>query len=151
MAESGDYLNPPRGGGKGGYAFKPTRANRNRKPAQEPDGMILNLPFPPSLGQYWRARGKKRFISAAGKLFRETVVATHLQRHPLTQRLRVSIDAYMPDRKIRDLDNIFKPLLDAMEHAGVYETDNQIDELTIRRCDVRPPGKLEVTIETIRL
>jgi Holliday junction resolvase RusA-like endonuclease len=33
---------------------------------------------------------------------------------------------------------VLKPLLDAMEHAGVYENDSQIDELHIIR---HPPIK----------
>jgi crossover junction endodeoxyribonuclease RusA len=43
------------------------------------------------------------------------------------------MDAFPPDRRRRDLDNIQKALLDSLEHAGVYADDNQIDLLIARR------------------
>ena len=48
-------------------------------------------------------------------------------------RLSVLINAYPPDRRKRDLDNILKSLLDALQHARVYPDDSQIDRLTIIR------------------
>lgn len=40
---------------------------------------------------------------------------------------------YYPARGRPDLDNRLKPLLDALEHAGIYDNDRQIDDLRIRR------------------
>ena len=48
-------------------------------------------------------------------------------------RVEVLIDAYPPDRRKRDLDNLIKPLLDCMEDYGVFQNDEQVDILTIRR------------------
>jgi crossover junction endodeoxyribonuclease RusA len=56
------------------------------------------------------------------------------------------MDAFPPDRRRRDLDNLAKPTLDALEHAGVYEDDSQIDLLIIRRQDVVHGGRLEVSV-----
>lgn len=61
-------------------------------------------------------------------------------------RLSVTIYAYPPDRRKRDLDNILKCLLDSLEKAQVFVDDSQIDELIIRR--VRPnDGKVVVNIK----
>ncbi len=49
------------------------------------------------------------------------------------QRFEVLIDAYPPDRRKRDLDNILKPLLDVLQEYGIFPDDEQIDILIVRR------------------
>ena len=51
----------------------------------------------------------------------------------------------------RDLDNIQKPVLDALEHAGVYEDDSQIDLLVTRRRPVTKPGRIEIRLDELPL
>ena len=41
--------------------------------------------------------------------------------------LRCCLYFVPPDRRRRDLDNLYKCLFDALGHAGVYEDDSQID------------------------
>lgn len=62
-------------------------------------------------------------------------------------RLAILVEAYPPDRRRRDLDNLFKALLDAMQYAGVYLDDSQADRLTIARRDTVAPGRVEVVVE----
>ena len=62
-------------------------------------------------------------------------------------RLRVEVVAHAPDHRRRDLDNLHKATLDALEHAAVYADDGQIDDLRIRRGDVdKDNPRLEVVI-----
>jgi crossover junction endodeoxyribonuclease RusA len=61
------------------------------------------------------------------------------------------MDAFPPDRRRRDLDNIQKPVLDALEHVGVYEDDSQIDLLITRRREVVPGGQLLVEVVNLPL
>lgn len=56
------------------------------------------------------------------------------------------MDAFPPDRRRRDLDNLQKPTLDAMQHAGVYEDDSQVDLLITRRREVTTPAKIEIAL-----
>jgi crossover junction endodeoxyribonuclease RusA len=61
------------------------------------------------------------------------------------------MDAFPPDRRRRDLDNLPKAVLDSLAHAGVYEDDSQIDLLIIRRCDPIKGGKLKIRISELPL
>lgn len=113
--------------------------------------MRLDLPWPPSVNHYWRRVGSRTLISKGGRLFRKRVVAM-LSVHssePLTGRLHVRVLVYPPDRRRRDLDNIVKALLDALEHGGIYEDDSQIDRLEVERHGVEPSGRVIVEIKEI--
>ncbi len=113
--------------------------------------MRLTLPWPPSVNHYWRRVRNRTLISKEGRLFRKRVLATLTTRHiePMTGSLAVRIVAHPPDRRRRDLDNIAKSLLDALEHGGVYEDDNQIDRLSIERASVVKGGAVIVEINAI--
>ena len=111
----------------------------------------LCLPWPPSVNRIWRSVGGRVLLSADGRAYRLAVAAAVLEQHgsgdPLTGRLSMTLRAYPPDRRRRDVDNLAKAILDAIEHAGsVYENDSQIDHLSIRRMAVAKPGRVEVSI-----
>lgn len=67
----------------------------------------------------------------------------------IEQRLCVSILLYPPDRRVRDLDNYFKALLDALTHTNLWLDDSQIDELRIVRGEVKKGGECLVRISEI--
>jgi Holliday junction resolvase RusA-like endonuclease len=58
----------------------------------------------------------------------------------------VFVALWPPDKRTRDIDNTIKPLLDAMEHAGVYENDCQINQLHVVRKDPIKGGACAVVI-----
>ncbi|NBW20709.1 MAG: RusA family crossover junction endodeoxyribonuclease [Caulobacteraceae bacterium] len=58
--------------------------------------------------------------------------------------VRVVIEAFPPDRRKRDLDNILKSLLDALTHAGVWEDDSQIEDLRIYRSTIAGMVKVRI-------
>jgi crossover junction endodeoxyribonuclease RusA len=60
--------------------------------------------------------------------------------------LVVDIFAHVPDRRKRDLDNLWKVLGDALTKAGVWKDDSQIWELHLKRGPVFAGGKVEVVI-----
>ena len=116
--------------------------------------MRMHLPWPPSMNHYWRYVGPRTLISREGRLFRErvcTMLAGDGRRPPNNGRIALCMDAFPPDNRRRDLDNLQKPLLDALEHAGVYEDDSQIDLLITRRMKTVPGGRVVVRIEGLPL
>jgi crossover junction endodeoxyribonuclease RusA len=92
------------------------------------------------------------FIAAAGREYRDAVLAEAYSNKVLTFRGRLSvwITAYPPDRRTRDLDNVLKALLDACTHAKLWDDDSQIDELHVLRGVVEAPhGFIEIAVRDI--
>jgi Holliday junction resolvase RusA-like endonuclease len=112
----------------------------------------LVLPYPPSINHYWRRMGPRTLISREGRRFRERVLAILATQslQPISGPLAVEVDAYPPDRRRRDLDNITKALLDAMQHGGVYLDDSQIVRLALEKCSPVTDGKTIVRIHEIQ-
>ena len=112
----------------------------------------LELPFPPSVNHYYRHVGPRTLISREGRRFLEKVCALLAAAgvRPLTGLLRVEIEIYPPDYRRRDIDNLQKGLLDALEHGGAYQDDSQIEKLTITRCECTRGGKAVVRVEPLK-
>jgi crossover junction endodeoxyribonuclease RusA len=73
-------------------------------------------------------------ISAKGREYRKAVADQVLiQRGAknLAGKLVVEIEAWRPDNRRRDLDNLLKAALDGCTHAGVWEDDSNIVDLRI--------------------
>ena len=96
--------------------------------------LIISLPYPPSVNHYWRHVGSKVLISREGRAYRDKVLMSINYAGPvLTGRLSVDLLVYPPDARKRDIENVCKALLDALQHVGVYEDDSQIDRLLVER------------------
>ena len=113
--------------------------------------MTLTLPYPPSINRYYRHVGYRTLISREGRAFRTNVCALMggggPRKPPAGGRIALCMDAFPPDRRVRDLDNLLKGTLDALQHADVYEDDGQVDLLVARRRAPDPPhGRLLVQV-----
>lgn len=64
-------------------------------------------------------------------------------------RLGAKIELHPPDRRKRDIDNLIKPLFDALTHAGAIADDELFDQLTITRQSVIAGGKVIVYISQV--
>ncbi len=115
----------------------------------------ISLPWPPSVNHYWRTWRGSVLVSREGRTYREDVRALlaggGFHKPPPGARIALCMDAYPPDRRRRDLDNLLKSVLDALEHASLYADDSQIDLLVTRRRRLVSGGKLNICIGALPL
>ena len=115
----------------------------------------LTLPFPPSVNHYYRRVGPRTLISREGRTFRRNVCALlgggGPRKPPSGGRIALAMDAFPPDRRRRDLDNLLKCTQDSLAHAGVFEDDSQIDLLIVRRCKPVKGGKVVIQLDELPL
>ena len=111
----------------------------------------FELPYPPSVNHYWRRVGARTLISRGGRAFRSAVctILAAATFKPLVGPLEVDVTVFPPDRRRRDIDNVQKALLDALEHGGAYEDDSQIVRLSIEKGDPVEGGKTIVRIQEV--
>ena len=95
----------------------------------------VELPYPPSVNHYWRMVGSRMLISREGRAFRQRVcpILKASAMKTVLGRLAVKIEICPPDHRRRDIDNVQKAVLDALEKGGAYEDDSQIDLLISER------------------
>jgi crossover junction endodeoxyribonuclease RusA len=111
----------------------------------------LELPFPPSVNTYWRNFNGRMLISKKGREYRKTVADQVLIQKGAKHyagKIKLTIEAWRPDERKRDLDNLLKAPLDALTHAGVYTDDQLIVDLRIYWANDKG-GKLKVKVEEI--
>lgn len=111
----------------------------------------VELPFPPSVNHYYRRVGPQTLISREGRRFRERVCAVlaRLGIGGLDGPLHLEIEVYPPDQQRRDIDNVQKALLDALQHGGLYADDSQIKKLNIEMRGCVRGGRTLVRLEVI--
>jgi crossover junction endodeoxyribonuclease RusA len=114
------------------------------KPRKRDAVFGLVLPWPPTVNHAYRpgeAFGH-RFLTDEQKSFRRTVAQIMMvaKAKPLHGRLALSIVAVPPDNRRRDLSNLIKAVEDALQHAGLFADDEQIDHIELSR--VRHPPSL---------
>lgn len=108
----------------------------------------FDLPWPPTVNTYWRSIGRGRVIvSESGRAYRKSVIESmNFVMQTINSNIAVTIEAYPPDKRRRDLDNLPKAILDALTHANVWTDDCLIDDLRIVRKTISKPGYITITI-----
>jgi crossover junction endodeoxyribonuclease RusA len=109
---------------------------------------VLHLPYPPTINTYYRKWNNRMVIAPRGREFAASVAAiVKKQRRPKMElRIGISIRLSPPDKRKRDIDNVIKPLFDALTKAGVWRDDSQVDVLIVQRNDPGDAGTCDVTI-----
>lgn len=112
----------------------------------------MYLPWPPSVNRIWRTTSKGIiYLTKAAKEYRQMVcyivAASRLKdAFPKDSHLEMTMLAYPPDNRHRDIDNICKCVLDALEDASVYNNDSQIRILHLEMLEMRKGGMITVTL-----
>ncbi len=113
------------------------------------DILRFELPWPPSINHYYLHTSTGVILGAKGKYYRRDVgLLLHRLRGACDPKARLSltINAFPPDKRKRDLDNIVKAVQDALQYARVYHDDCQIDMLTVIRRNQVKGGSLQIWI-----
>lgn len=114
--------------------------------------LFLNLPYAPTVNTYW-LRGKfGTYLSPAGREYKQKVAEYVIENKvPKLGDARLKMTLIIRPRSKRkfDIDNLAKSVLDSLANAGVFEDDEQIDELHIIRGEPIKDGRIVVTIEEI--
>ena len=114
--------------------------------------LVLSLPLPPSVNSYRTVyRGMMR-LSKEGRAFK-AAVSDYVVEYRVPKlgdsKLRVSMVLFPRDKRKIDIDNRIKAVLDALQDAGVFNDDFQVDELSIVRGKTIKGGAIRVLIEQI--
>jgi crossover junction endodeoxyribonuclease RusA len=100
---------------------------------------------------YANVRGRK-VKTKIGRDYQKTVkkiCIANYANHKLEGSLKINIEAYPPDRRKRDIDNILKSLLDSVQSGDVFNDDSQIIELSIRKNPPSEGGHVHLFIQEI--
>jgi crossover junction endodeoxyribonuclease RusA len=113
--------------------------------------MKLTLPWPPSVNTYWRRAGHTIYLSNKGRKYRQDAYYSILPyvTTPFTGPVSVRVNLYPPDKRVRDIDNVFKGLLDSLVYGGVMGNDNQIKHLEAFMHEKDKPGRAEVEVTAL--
>jgi crossover junction endodeoxyribonuclease RusA len=116
--------------------------------------VLITLPWPPSVNDYWEGMGRRRHVGQRGKDYRYEVFWTIRQGrfngHFQGDRVAVDIRAFPPEKvRRRDLDNLLKCVLDSLTHAGLWTDDSQVDDLRVVRGEPEGRGRLIVTVSRL--
>lgn len=110
-------------------------ANANELPLGVRRRAAIELPYPPSGNTIARHARGGHFTPKAHRDFRNAVAvrvqAARLHERPFGGRLRVTMHVTFPDRRARDLDNVAKPVLDAMQRAKLIVNDSLVHDLRL--------------------
>lgn len=111
--------------------------------------MTITLPYPPTINHYYvRTHFGGQAVGKRGRQYRLAVAEIVQQERlePVLGRMAVMIAVHPPDNRKRDLDNVLKAALDALQAAGVYADDCAIDCIHVSRGQIKPGGELFVQV-----
>jgi crossover junction endodeoxyribonuclease RusA len=99
------------------------------------------------VNSYWLTSGKRRYISKRGLEFKRAVaeICADLPSF-LDAPVQVEITLYPRNKRLLDIDNVCKGVLDGLQDAGMFEDDSQVWKLTVERGATIKDGGCTVVI-----
>ena len=110
----------------------------------------FRLPWPPTVNGYWGTSKKgRKYLKAEGKLYRQAAIQAIGDVDTRTDKVAVIAIFNPPDVRIRDVDNYWKGLLDAMTAAGVWVDDSQVKLQVGWMAEKIKGGGVDVYVEAL--
>jgi crossover junction endodeoxyribonuclease RusA len=95
----------------------------------------------------WGFAGKRKFLKKEAHEFRSVVQDAAIEANAkISGRIAIFVALYAPTKRKYDLDNRIKALLDALEHAGVFLNDEQIDFIWVVRREPIQGGMCKIVL-----
>ena len=112
----------------------------------------LELPHPPSINHYFSYQHGRPILSKNARAFRQQVrrLVIASGAKPMLGPLAIRIEISPPDDRRRDCDNAQKPILDALQHGGVFWDDSQVFWLLTIKSEPKPLGLVVVKIDEFK-
>jgi Holliday junction resolvase RusA-like endonuclease len=91
------------------------------------------LPYPPSTNRLWRYSAQGRaYLTPEAKAWKEAAAwaikaAIMKGFSPSVGKFQLHIEAGRPDKRRRDIDNLFKITLDAVQLSGAVDNDSEAE------------------------
>lgn len=92
---------------------------------------IYQLPFPPTINSYFAEYKGRRILSEKGRKYKREVNCAIREKGLVKfddKFVGVNLKLFMPDKRVRDINNVIKALEDSLVYAGVIDDDVQIKE-----------------------
>lgn len=110
----------------------------------------VQLPYPPVTGNHvWKHAGGRHYLTRQATVY-YTAVASSLRHQGKVLDLEVGVHVHCqlapPDRRRRDLDNVWKVLADALTRGGLWRDDKLIRRLTLEWTDPQPGGAVTLRL-----
>jgi len=113
--------------------------------------VTMKLPIPPSNNTYYRNFRGRMVLGKPGREYKitiqEYVTENNIPKFG-SNRLHAMITIFPKDRRKFDLDGRLKGLLDSLQDAGVFDDDEQLDQITITRGVIKSGGQCTIILAT---
>jgi len=125
------------------------RPHRKPRPKTARPLLLAKLLWPPSTNRLWRAAKGRVHLDPKAREWREraqwALEVRWGRQEALEGPVVVHLVAVPPDRRRRDVDNLAKAVLDAM-NGVVIGDDSQVARLILNRTDPQAPGHVLVRV-----
>lgn len=108
------------------------------------------LNFMPSINNYYVKTRNGMFLSKSGRACRQSGIELIHSQLPnfdtIDYDIHLSIVIYPPNKRMFDLDNRLKPILDTMQESGLIYNDSQVQQLVVYRGEIVEKGAIYAVI-----
>jgi len=112
--------------------------------------MIMPYPKNASVNTLWRVGKHGVYVNPKAKAFRDYLSAIARCTPKFgDQIVRLEIKMSPPDNRKRDIDNLLKCILDALQDARVYDNDHQVHQLYVEKLPKKEGGELEIRVKRL--
>ena len=115
--------------------------------------IYLVLPFPPSVNRLWRTTRTGGMHRSAKymewKRHAEWAILQQAKGRKITGPYRLTVNLVRPDKRKRDIDNLFKAVSDSLVHMGIIESDHLCERLEAGWVKTGP--ECEILLESVNV